>query len=728
MPSAARDRMVASMGVAGAACRNARSYGPTRQARRSHRGIWLETRPGGRKIDLRPMLHQSLVPLVAAVANAIIFVLVLRGGMNPIRRVFAWMTLTIISWNLDIFALYYFPDAPSALWWSMVFRTGVCLVPAAVFHAVCVLTGASGRVWSAVLGAGYAAGAFLVIANFRGALVNRLTLHSWGWYIEPAPLYSLMTALILIYFPLSIARVAHTYRHPSSARQRTQAKFWLLAIGVSGPFDLTNLLPIYGINVYPLGSFGNAVYLGIIAYAIARHRLMDVDYVVRKAISFFLAASVVLIPGGTVLFALSRTVGGEEPAVVACAAVGLALLSVVLIPTFQEALETRVHRAFFPQLYDYRRRLHELAAALVHLVDRNELVRRLGESLTEILDVETCEIFLPDEAGRRATLAHPVPATPVPLPEEIGRDLEQLAEPVLASEVEGVKPGVASLFQARGWEVGIPLRINDRLNGFIGLGQKKDFRIFSAEDLQLLSAVASGATVALENANLSRQLRHSEAVLERANRLSSLGTLAAGLAHEIRNPLVAVKTFLDLLPQRLDDRQFLSEFRELSLSELRRVTDLIADLLTLGKSRTPDRRSVDLPSTLEPVVRLMETTARKRQVELGSQWQLDLPPVSADPDQLKQIVLNLLLNAIETSAAGGRVVLDVHGGTLADTGSAVVLEVRDRGPGIPAEQLEHIFHPFYTTKETGTGLGLALVHQMVVDHGGEIAVESTVGE
>ena len=124
----------------------------------------------------------------------------------------------------------------------------------------------------------------------------------------------------------------------------------------------------------------------------------------------------------------------------------------------------------------------------------------------------------------------------------------------------------------------------------------------------------------------------------------------------------------------------------------------------------------------------METTARKRQVELGSQWQLDLPPVSADPDQLKQIVLNLLLNAIETSAAGGRVVLDVHGGTLADTGSAVVLEVRDRGPGIPAEQLEHIFHPFYTTKETGTGLGLALVHQMVVDHGGEIAVESTVGE
>src|SRR5438876_9958117 len=153
------------------------------------------------------------------------------------------------------------------------------------------------------------------------------------------------------------------------------------------------------------------------------------------------------------------------------------------------------------------------------------------------------------------------------------------------SELERANPTAARLFNDRGWEVGIPLRVKDRLNGFIGLGQKKDFRIFSGEDLQLLSTVATGATVALGNASLSRQLRRSEAVLERANRLSSLGTLAAGLAHEIRNPLVAVKTFLDLLPQRLDDAKFLSEFRELSLSELRRVTDLISDLLTLGKSR-----------------------------------------------------------------------------------------------------------------------------------------------
>jgi len=212
-------------------------------------------------------------------------------------------------------------------------------------------------------------------------------------------------------------------------------------------------------------------------------------------------------------------------------------------------------------------------------------------------------------------------------------------------------------------------------------------------------------------------------VLERANRLSSLGTLAAGIAHEIRNPLVAVKTFLDLLPQRLDDREFLTRFRELSLGELHRVADLITDLLALGKSKTPERRAVDLGPTLEPVVRLMESTARKRQIEVAAIFDPHVPAVWADPDQLKQIIVNLLLNAIETSSPDGHVWFEARPALA----GSVVLEVRDDGPGIPADQLENIFHPFYTTKETGTGLGLALVHQMVVEHGGEITVESTVG-
>jgi signal transduction histidine kinase len=671
------------------------------------------------------MRYHALVPLSAAVANLIICIPVLRQGLQkPILRVFALMTLTIAFWNLDIFALYYFENALEAEWWSRVFRTGICFAPVAGFHAALVLADTRGPRWTALLYAGYGMGLFLAAANLEGALVMNLTRHTWGWYIQPTPTYSLMTVTLLVYLPLILERTWHAYRHPTSAQQRVQAKFWLLAAMIQAPFSLTNLLPMYGWNVYPLGNVGNVVYVSIIAYAIVRHRLMDVDYVVRKFVSFSLALAIVLTPGAIGLSVLVREVNGEESLVLISAAIALALLAVVLVPTLQQALETRVHRALFPQLYDYRLRLRHLPTALVHILNESLLVRRLGDALTDIFDVESCTVLIRDEHTRRLALSYP-PAHPGPEPvtDDLEHALEALAQPTLTSELEAMDAPSGRLFRSLGWEVAIPLRINERLTGCVALGRNKDFRIFSGEDLQLLIQVAAGASVALENASLSRQLRRSEIVLERANRLSSLGLLAAGIAHEIRNPLVAVKTFLDLLPQRLDDQDFLSHFRELSLGELRRVTDLITDLLALGKSKTAERRSVELAPTLEPVVRLMESTARKREIEVVARFESRLPSVWADPDQLKQITLNLLLNAIETSSAGGHVWLEVRPAL----GEAVVLEVRDEGPGIPPEQLETIFHPFFTTKETGTGLGLTLVHQMVVEHGGEITVASEVG-
>jgi signal transduction histidine kinase len=670
------------------------------------------------------MRYHCVVPLLGAAANILICILVLRQGIrDKLHRAFAWMGLAIVSWNLDIFALYYFTDREQAEWWSRLFRTGICLAPPIVFHFALVLSRSHGRIWRGLLFGGYAGGIVLAVANLHGELVERLTPHTWGWYVEPTPLYTGLTVSLVVFLLLSAERVLHTHRHPETPRQRVQAEFWLLASAIQVPSALTNLLPLYGFSTYPLGNIGNVFFVGIIAYAIARHRLMDVDYVVRKGVSFSLASAVVLVPGGLGLGMLTRDLGVEAPLVIVCAAISLALVAVILIPTLQEAMETRVQRAFFPHLHDYRRRLRELAAMLVHVLDQRKLLRRLGDALIDILSLESCHAFVHDEETRRLSLAYPS-GDGETLPDDVALALETIAGPILAPELESTSPLAAAYFRARGWEVGIPLRSNRGLTGFVALGQNKDFRIFSGEDLQLLSTVAAGASVALENASLSRQLRHSEIVLERANRLSSLGMLAAGIAHEIRNPLVAVKTFLDLLPQRLDDREFMSSFRDLSLAELKRVTNLITDLLALGKSTTAERKAVELGATVEPVARLMESTARKRGVELRCTLARALPTVWADPDQLKQILLNLLLNAIEVSPNGATVTLDVRTPRASDT---VVLEVRDEGPGIPPDQLKNIFHPFFTTKETGTGLGLALVHQMVVEHGGEISVESDLG-
>jgi signal transduction histidine kinase len=668
--------------------------------------------------------YHALIPITAAVANLLICALVLRRGLRePLHRAFAGLTLVGAGWDLCIFSLNFFSDPVMAEWWSRVFRTALCLTPAALLNFAIVLSQSKGPVWQHLLNGSLVIGALLAVANIFGLLVGGVSPHTWGWYIEPRPIYSLLLGSIGSALLIWGERIIRTYLSTTSPRQRMQAKFWVLGIVVQVPFLLTNVLPMYGIHIYPLGSLGNALFVGLMGYAIVRHRLMDVDYVVRKGVSFFLALVVVLLPGSLGLAAFGHMIGSEAPVLWTCAAIALAVIAVVLVPTLQVALEVQVDRALFPQRFDYRRRLRQFAASLIHVLDQQDLVKRLGDALSDVLNVEGCEVLVRDEQTRHLMVVYPSAGDPGSFAPEVARALEQLESPILASELEADHSPLAGLFRARGWEVGFPLRINERLNGVVGLGRHKDLRIFSTEDLQLLAAVGAGASAALENISLSRQLRRSEVVLERANRLSSVGMLAAGIAHEIRNPLVAVKTFLDLLPQRLDDREFLTRFRDLSLGELRRVTDLIADLLTLGKSKTPERRALEIGATLDPVVRLMDSTARKRQAEVVAHFEPDLPQVWADADQLKQITLNLLLNAIDVSPPNGRVQLTVRQASA----ESVAIEVRDDGSGIPPDQLENIFHPFFTTKETGTGLGLALVHQMVVEHGGEITVESEVG-
>src|SRR5256712_10962123 len=376
------------------------------------------------------MQHHWVVPLVAAVANAIICLLVLRGGVRKrALRVFVWMIFNTVLWNLDIFSLDYFSDGLSAEWWSQLFRIGVCFAPVAFFHAALLQAESRGRFWTGLLLAAYAVAGLLAALNFHGDLVHGWSRHELGWYIEPTRLYSLVTVYIATCMALALERTWHAYRRPTSPRQRVQAKFWFLATVVQTPFVLTNLLPVYGVGIYPLGSLGNVFTMGIMAYAIARHRLMDVDYVVRKGVSFMLAGTLVLVPGGVGIWVLSRSLDTQEPAIMVCAALALALIAVILIPASQAALETRVQRAFFPQHYDYRRKLRELAAALVHMLDRQELVKRLGDALTRVLDVESCDIFLVEEQTARLAVRHPAGPAGPPTAQRLRPQPPRLARP-----------------------------------------------------------------------------------------------------------------------------------------------------------------------------------------------------------------------------------------------------------------------------------------------------------
>ena len=279
-----------------------------------------------------------------------------------------------------------------------------------------------------------------------------------------------------------------------------------------------------------------------------------------------------------------------------------------------------------------------------------------------------------------------------------------------------------------GAEVSIPLISKGQLIGMINLGYKFNKDIYSHEDIELLSTLANQTAIAIENARLYEDLKRSKSYIRRADRLASLGTLTAGLAHEIRNPLVAIKTLTQLLPERLEDDEFRGQFLQIAAGEVDRIASLVEELLDFTRPSDPKLDFENINTILDGMILLVSTEAKKKQVDILRSYAPDLPHVQIDREQIKQVFLNILLNAVQATSKNGKITVKTRSFIKPGGEPYVQIECTDTGCGIPAEHIEEIFNPFFTTKNTGSGLGLSISHQIVQDHRGYIDVQSQLGK
>ena len=228
-------------------------------------------------------------------------------------------------------------------------------------------------------------------------------------------------------------------------------------------------------------------------------------------------------------------------------------------------------------------------------------------------------------------------------------------------------------------------------------------------------------------------VRRLESDLRRSDRLAALGTLAAGLAHEIKNPLTSLVTFSRHLERKFDDVHFRERFQSVVPHELERINAIVERLLELARPARMNVALVRLPGLLDRVAELYANRIEAQQIEVVREYGRDVPPIQADQEGLYRVVVNLVANALDAMPAGGSLTLRAG---WSESGSQptpwrrrspdrrVRIEVEDTGDGIPASESDRIFNPFYTTKEGGTGIGLALAHKIVEDHGGTINFRS----
>lgn len=240
--------------------------------------------------------------------------------------------------------------------------------------------------------------------------------------------------------------------------------------------------------------------------------------------------------------------------------------------------------------------------------------------------------------------------------------------------------------------------------------------------------------------------------IRRADRLAVVGTFAAGMAHEIKNPLVPLKTFSQLLPEMFDDPEFRSRFSVLVLKEVERINQIIEKLLNFARPMQPLLAPCDMHELMDEVLLLLEEDFRKSAIELQKGYSEEKAIITIDRQQIKQVLLNLLLNAVQAVGTEGRVEVttgyvwerakDGDGRrprpegwreagyvSVEENGKVKKFQIKilDTGGGISEEDLKHLFDPFFTTKPEGTGLGLAISHVIVQEHGGTLDAESEEG-
>lgn len=647
-----------------------------------------------------------------------------------------FLNFSVSLWVWSLFARELAYEKATALFFVRLCYVGTIFLPTLFFHFLTSLFKFQKRV---LLGVFYGLSVTLLVFDFTPFLIKDVRpILSFRHYGIPGPVYPFYTV-----FLIGVITYGHyilvKYFKKSGGQTRNQIKYLLFATVIGFFGGATTFLPVFEIEIFPFGFYLVSIYVLITSYAIAKHRLMDINVVLKKGTTYVLLMLLLFIPSFLLIVLAQKSFFGKINYLFSAVIFAILLLTTRFYYVIKPKTEKAVEQLLFKDRYDYRETLGKFSKAMVTILDLKSLSKRIIETVTQTMGVEKASLFfLNEERGGYYLLESknikiasfpPLLSKGDPLP----RYLEKIREIIIREElikgktIPEINDIVDNLTRLEA-EVSIPLISKRQLIGMINLSHKFNKDIYSHEDIELLSTLANQTAIAVENARLYDDLKKSKSYIRRADRLASLGTLTAGIAHEIRNPLVAIKTFTQLLPERIDDDEFRNHFLSIASGEVDRISALVSELLEFARPSEPKFELEDINGILDGMILLVSTETKSKRIHIVKNYASDLSPITLDREQMKQVFLNMLLNAIEATPENGKIYVKTRSYAKLEGEPYIQIEFTDTGCGIRPEYLEDIFTPFFTTKEKGSGLGLSISNQIVQDHKGYIDVESHVNK
>jgi signal transduction histidine kinase len=595
----------------------------------------------------------------------------------------------------------------------------------------------------------YIIGAFFVLPIFfSNLLLKEVFLYSWGYY----PYIGSMHLVYMVFLIAIIARFVYllydNYRQAkmsTDASEKNRSKYMLMA-SIIFSFAAIDFLPGYHINIYPFGFIFVLLFSGLMTYAILRHQLLDIQIIIKRTLVFagLLASIFAILVLPTLLIQeyifRSASAGGKL--------VGLALSGVIIIlflRRIESILINVTDKYLFQKKYSYRELLKTFTTEVLTVVNMDKLLNLTVDKLVDVVKISSSAVLLLNEEKRQFDVAasRNVKDSKVTLlkPDGIVTFLEHthgyLLKRELAEKRVYIPPEIQEIIDKLNAELIIPMVLHTEVKGILSLGKKKSDEDYTQDDLDILLPLARTLAIAISNAKLFDELGKTQAEAAQREKMAVIGTLSAGINHEICNPLGIARgqceAFLlnlkDGLYNNKTDQELLEKSKDIMakvIKETDRATAITKKLSGFAKPSKGEEEIIVIDKEIDDVLDLVGYELKLEKIEFEKCIENNLPNIFVDKKQFQEVLFNLIRNAGQAIGEKGKItVIAKH------NDGKILIDIKDTGSGVPENKIRELFNPFFTTKEPGkgTGLGLFIVRQVVEKNGGKIYLKETrVGE
>jgi signal transduction histidine kinase len=665
---------------------------------------------------------------------------------NPkavVNRVFTLLILSFVAWNAGELIMINSNVHSIALVGVKVIFIGVFLFPIFFLHFSYVFPQKLSRFFDGWRSLILYAGPVALLAPFILLLqvdIGRVVqIGSIFYYVFTfhgrleSQLLALILALIgLGYFSWGVVNFIVSYRQTKIARQRLQILY--LLVGIISMFVIGLVLHVMnyffhlGYSFFFVASLYSLLISFFFALAIVKYRLVDIHFIIRGGILYSLLSGLVLVI--YVLFIknvcdiLARKLETNSLLVEAT----MVLVLVFLLRPLERKVEEFIDRFFYRERYLFRMKFFEFTRRLLNLLDLQTLLEAAVNFVSQALLLDRVGIWILEGESNYYRLL-----SQKGFPREryfaaespfIGylKNSERAVELETVKNFRALQPEVREMSEAH-ISLVLPLEWEEGLLGFILVGEKKDGKNFTIMEIEALEALAPAVAMAISRARLYQDLKRKDWQMMQSEKLAALGEMAASFVHGIRNPLGIILGSAETLKKKVPPAVH-SEMIQFIGEESERINRMLINFLEFAKPKAPIFQEVDLKDVLDRTLDWISIPARKQRVEVRREYPGEKVLIPVDPEQIREALVNLEMNALEAMPEGGTLRIILNQKDNRD----VTIRLSDTGGGIPPGAESKIFDPFFTTKERGTGLGLSIVHSVVKNHGGTISVTGNNGE